>query len=89
MLLLLINLYSPAECCNLTLMRQHDFFLPNSLSHHNTKVLVCRLDPREMTQLQPAVNVGAVACTWLRHSISISEGCVFLHSAKVQRFYHC
>lgn len=82
MLLLPTTLYSPAECWNLTLMRQHDF-LPNSLSHHNTKVLVCRLDPREVTQLQPAVNVGAVACTWLSHSISISAECVFPHSAKM------
>lgn len=63
-------------------MRQHDF-LPDPLSHHNTKVLVCRLDPHEMTQLQSAVNVGAVACTWLSHSISISEGCVFPCSAKM------
>lgn len=82
MLLLLTSIYYPAECWNLTLMRQHDF-LPNSLSHHNTKVLVCRLDPREMTQLQPAVNAGAAACTWLSHSVSISEGWRILHNAKM------
>lgn len=38
------------RCWNLALMRQHNF-LPNSLSHHNTKVTVYKLDPREMTQV--------------------------------------